>query len=279
MILLLDCNYLCRRAQKTTGQLTNGTLFGFLKELLLLHERFQPETVVFAFDAGKSLRQEIYPPYKANRSRGRGRFTEMERDAEAEFFQQLFDLRKKWLYKIGYRNVFSAAGYEADDLIGMVCKHWIGDKTIVATDKDFYQLLAPAVEMWNPIGHTIFTAEGFKNLYGLNPADWIKVKAMAGCASDNIRGVGGVGEITAIKYLRGQLPPTSLGAKMIEKGAERIEENKKIIRLPLEGTPIFNMQKDEVTPAGWDKTMEKLGLKSLRGVVPGKRRRRVLFGE
>ena len=74
-------------------------------------------------------------------------------------------------------------------------------------------------------------------MYKVTPEDWGKVKAIAGCSSDGVPGVSGVGESTACKYLTKMLPKTYKTYKTIEKSTELINFNKQLVILPFKGTP------------------------------------------
>lgn len=269
--LLFDVNNLCHRAFHTTGSLSHkgivtGVLFGVFRDILFLQELHQTENIIFCFDSGESIRKSIYPAYKANR---KPPLTEKEAEAKETLYQQIEKLRTKWLPALGYRNILQDMGYEADDLIASVCVdlHSTDEAVVVSSDQDLYQLLSGRVRIWNPHKKKTITIQSFKKEYGIHPYHWPKVKAIAGCSSDNIKGIKGVGEKTAIKFHLGTLRGTKTWENIME-GNNQIEKNLRLTRLPLFQTPHFSFVKDEVTNDKWYEVLEKLGMKSLRKMLP-----------
>jgi len=268
--LLIDTNFMCYRAwfsgmgRLSHGETATGVLYGVLRDVMGMCELHGTHNVVFAFDKGPGLRYTMHPEYKAGRVR----------DADFEDFRkQVDDLRDRWLPEAGFPNVLHAAGYEADDIIASLCKRLPPRHAaiIVSSDKDLYQLLVDQrVWMWNPARGRAYTYDAFYAEFGIRPAMWPDVKALAGCSSDNILGLPGIGEKTAAKFLRGELKPESKAFKTISAGGGVWQENLELVRLPLYGTP-----RHRPTPGGppaeaWDAVVEKLGLKSLRRTPRGK---------
>lgn len=273
-LLLFDCNYLCRRAMFSVGHLDNGVMFGFLKDMILVCEQFPDHQPVFCFDQGKPKRTELFPGYKAFRRQRNSKWTSDRQEAETQYREQLAALKTKWLRRIGYRNIFSAEGFEADDLIASICLGDSYDNIIVANDRDFLQLLSGTTQMWDVQKRQMLTRQWFRDAYGLEPHRWVDVKSIAGCSSDNIPGVQGVGERTAVKYLRCQLPEKTMTYKRILDSVGMIAANRVLVKLPFPGTPSLKIKPDRLTDDSWFNTMEKLGMDSLGG-IPGRRRRRV----
>jgi 5'-3' exonuclease len=194
------------------------------------------------------------------------------------FHNQLTRLREKYLPYMGYRNIVWQDGYEADDLIAALCKRFTpkskDDAIIVSSDADLFQLLSnPRVSIWNPQKKVLLTGEKFREKYGIDPTMWASVKAVAGCLSDNIRGIDRVGEKTAIKFLAGCLNPKTQAHRNIILGNKRWAENKRLTELPLDGTKVWELVEDKTSDERWNRAMEKLGMKSLiRGRVKGTKR-------
>jgi 5'-3' exonuclease len=262
-LLILDCNYLCRRAQHSTGPvLVNGVLFGFFRGLLKLQQDYTD--VAFCFDShAHNKRKDLFPGYKANReARYRGLSADADR-LESEYRRQLAEL-PRLLVGLGHRNVFHYDGYEADDLVASVCREWEGFKMIVASDKDFYQLLDEQTAILNPTTHKVFTHAWFRRRYGIEPRDWVEVKAMAGCKTDNVPGVVGIGELSACRYIRGDLRDHRKETA-IEGAEDVLRMSRRLVRLPYPGTPRCALRADRCTAAKWNNTMGSLGLRSLIG--------------
>lgn len=238
LTLLLDCNGICHAAHHTTGNLSHGgnetgILFGFLLQLYVLQKRFRPHRWVFAWDSRHSFRRAIYPQYKGNRAIKRN--LDDERDRQSAFRQ--FDLlREDILPQLGFGawNLYQH-GYEADDLIACVTEMIDGKKIIVSQDHDLYQLLTSETSIYNSRNRGLFFEEDFRMEYGIAPEQWVDVKAIAGCSGDNVEGVFRVGEATAVKYIRGELSNKSRTYAEIVIEKERIDLNRRLVRLPFEG--------------------------------------------
>jgi DNA polymerase-1 len=271
--LILDCNYLCHRARYAFGGLSHngsatGVVYGFLKDIDSLKQKFGTSKVVFCWDFGKGLRKKIDLDYKANR-KSEGKEPSPEEILElAEFKIQVSRLRKEYLKDIGYRNVFYQKGYEADDIIASVCKNLPEDDEaiIISADHDLYQLLSSKVSMYHPQKRKMVTKKSFQKEHEVSVKQWPMVKAIAGCSSDNIKGVMGVGEKTAIKYLRGELKKELKTFQDIADNEKNgtIKRNLLLVHLPLSGTKTFSLKEDNLSKSGWRKVTESLGLKSLK---------------
>lgn len=272
--LLLDCNYLCHRAAFSMGDLSfkgaaTGTIYGFLKDVHNLQSKFDTNKLVFCFDCGRSLRTKSYPQYKQNRDVKKQKLTVEEKTFRREFQRQVKKLRKDYLKIIGFSNVFYEYGYESDDIIASICHHLPkGDEAIiVSSDKDLYQLITWRVSIYQPQKRELLTLQDFKKQYNISPADWMEVKATAGCSSDNIKGIKGVGEKTAIKFIRNKLKTNSKAYLSITSPEGRCVRNKNwhLVALPIKGTKIFKLNKhNHFSKKGWKKITKKLGMKSLQ---------------
>jgi DNA polymerase-1 len=112
-------------------------------------------------------------------------------------------------------------------------------------DQDLYQLLDYTDMYSMPKSTEIkhITRQTFIEKYGITPKEWVKVKQIAGCTSDTVPGIKGVGETTAIKYLLGQLKPKSVKYRDIEAGADIIKRNEWLVKIPLPGTKKYEIDK------------------------------------
>lgn len=270
--LILDCNYLCWRAFYSTGALKfgkhqTGVVYGFLKEVRSLQDLFATQNIIFTFDVGKPLRSSVYHAYKANREHKKASQTKAEKAAYQAMQDQVDQLRLDYLPGLGYRNVFWSDGYEADDIIAKLILDAAGlDSCIIVTaDADMYQLLGyEDVVLYNPQKKETTDEDAFQKMYGVPSSSWAQVKAIAGCVSDNIRGIQGVGEKTAIKFLQGTLVETTKTYKAIRDGTSLIKHNHKLVTLPFPKTPLHKIQVDDVTPKKWRVLADKLGMVTLR---------------
>lgn len=283
--ILLDCNYLCHRAKHAIGSLSHngtatGVVYGFLRELPFFQERFDTHRLVFCWDSKTSKRKQMCPEYKANRAERIKKMTPEELVFEDDFRYQMQQLRRRYLKLIGFKNVFCQKGYEADDIIASICKsvhernlknRRRDDKVIiVSSDQDLYQCLSWNVTIYDPHRNKTMTRQKFITKYGIKPHEWAMMKAIAGCLGDNVKGVKGVGENTALKYLRGELNENSKKFLNIvcEEGTHIYASNKCLVKLPMKGTKKFELKKDKISEEGWKTVVKELGMKSIREKIP-----------
>jgi len=274
--LLLDCNYLCHRAKHSTGGLSfentpTGVIYGLLKTVAHFQELFNTPHVAFCWDSKTSKRKKIFSAYKAHRA---SKYEDMDEDTnklEEEFRWQMQMLRREYLPTIGYKNVFVQRGYEADDIIASICLNlsMLDEAIIVSSDQDLYQLIESNISLFNPTKGKMMTLQGFKEKYGIEPYLWNTVKIIAGCNTDGVPGIEGVGEKTVVKYLKKELKETTKTYQKITNMSDSIyRRNKRLITLPFKGTKVFKLQDDEITQEGWNTVIEKLGMISLRDKAP-----------
>ena len=273
--LVLDCNFLCYRAYFSIGNLeydgiATTVFFGFFKELVQLQELHGTDKFCFCFDYGRPRRIDICATYKS--SRRKDDLDEDEVARKTKLRRQMKVLRTKVLKCIGYRNVFAQEGYEADDLIASLCNTLPKDDRIiiVGTDSDLWQLLSKRVSIWNTQKKELLTKEKFIREWRIDPLQWADVKSIAGCSTDDVPGVDGVGEKTAVKFLRGELKPGTKKYESIVMENTRWEKNDALVRLPYKGTMNCVVLPDQVTEENWDRAMRKLGMVSL---VKGRKKR------
>lgn len=276
--LVLDADYLCKRAFYALGnlryeELMTGVAFGLLHDVVSLQDQFNTNRVVICFDYGYGKRKKLVPEYKKSRR------------SDADYDHQIANIRTHMLRDIGFNNVYFQEGYEADDIMASFVYNTMpeGDDAVVVTaDKDMFQLLDGSCVVYNPMTRRSTTRQSFFKQWGLEPERWAEVKAYAGCATDELPGVVGVGELTAAKFLRGDLKKhrktygliTSDSAKAIYK------RNLPIVALPYPGTMTFEYVPDSVTQAKWAAVADRMGMSSLRddAPLPMRRQRSTGFG-
>jgi len=179
------------RWQTSKGEPTAG-IYGFARELLRILEQEQPEYLAVAFDTGKTFRDQIYPEYKATRAK-------MPDDLRT----QLGHIREM----VDAFNIprLEMEGYEADDVLGSIA-HIAGEMgmgvKIVTGDRDLLQLVNARTAVYLAGDNANFVTENdVKGKLGVRPDQVVDYKAIVGDKSDNIPGVQGVGEKTAIALL------------------------------------------------------------------------------
>ena len=171
-----------------------NALYGFVNMMNKIIMEEEPKYIMVAFDIGKTFRHEKYDYYKG------------KRDETPDDLKKQFPIAKKILKAMGIK-YFELEGYEADDIIGTFAKKIDENKdfvgTIISSDKDLLQLISDdvSVKLLKPKDYIRMNKEVFFETYGLEPIKMIDLKSLMGDASDNIPGVKGIGEKTAIKLL------------------------------------------------------------------------------
>ena len=187
---------------KTTTGIPTSVCFGFLKALLEAIASQKPQSIAIAFDLNApTFRHDADANYKAGRD-----------ETPADFIPDIDNLYK--LLAALNLQVVTSAGYEADDAIATLAqKGWEGDYRvkILTGDRDLFQLIdspknVSVLYLSNERGKRDsgpleFTAERVKEKLGVHPWQVVDYKALCGDSSDNIPGVRGIGEKTAVKLL------------------------------------------------------------------------------
>lgn len=204
-LILIDGNAIIHRAYHAlpplttkSGELVNA-VYGFTSTLLSVIEKFQPDYVAASFDLkGPTFRHEKFVEYKANRVK-----------ADDELYAQI--PRVKDVVRAFNIPIYEQAGFEADDVIGTLAKQAGKMKdnieTIIVTgDMDTLQLIDDTTKVYTMrrglSDAVIYDTESATERYGgLTPSQLIDYKGLRGDPSDNIPGVKGIGEKTAITLL------------------------------------------------------------------------------
>ena len=203
-LLCLDSNSILNRAfygvkllTTSDGTYTNA-IYGFLNILQKLLNDVNPDAVACAFDLkAPTFRHKMYDGYKAQR-----------KGMPEELAQQL-PIIKELLQDMGYR-IITMEGYEADDILGTLsakCEQEGHDCFIATGDRDSLQLIGEHTTVLlasSKMGRseTVCCDESyFQEKYGTTPIHLIDIKALMGDSSDNIPGVAGIGEKTALKLI------------------------------------------------------------------------------
>lgn len=271
--LLIDVHNMAHRAFHSVGGLSfedvpTGVLYGVFRDILSLRDRFKSDKFVFCFDYGESFRVNVHSGYKASRITRRDAMNDDERVMYDTLLQQIIHLRCDILHNIGFRNVLFESGSEADDIIAKIALALPKEQeaVIVSGDEDFYQLLRSNIRVYHPAKERLVDKVFFRSHYRIKPKQWIDVKCMAGCKTDDIPGVKGVGTITAIKYLLGQLNKQTQTYKKIKMAVELgfIEDNQILVELPYPATGKFKLNENHVTSKSWEEVMVQYGMRSLR---------------
>ena len=209
-LLLIDGNSIMNRAfygllnagllKAKDGTYTNA-IYGFLNIFFKAVEDYEPEYIAVAFDKGKkTLRHKEYKEYKA----GRHEMPE-ELRMQMPIIKEIINAMNIPYYEMD--------DYEADDILGTIAKN-LSEKEevfvyILTGDRDYFQLIDEKINIIYPktekggSKQELWNIEKIKEYYdGLEPKDLIEIKALMGDKSDNIPGIRGIGEKTAIKLLK-----------------------------------------------------------------------------
>jgi len=271
--LVIDCNYLCHRALHSTHSLSHngkptGVAFGFFSTVLSIQETFRTPYVVFCWDQGPSVRKTFLPTYKARRYRNDD---EEARKLAKQYRFEARAIRTQYLPAVGFANNLYQLGLEADDWMAATARviEDRGDQAVLVTaDQDLFQCISPYVRFYNPATNKTITLQSFTKAYGIGPWQWADVKSIAGCSSDNVPGVRGVGEKTAIKFLLGKLKPTSKKHQSIVNSMDVRKRNSRLVRLPWSETPKVKLKESLPSRKAWRNLMDELGMKMLRNQGP-----------
>ena len=203
-IILVDGNNLLFRSYYATaysGNFMNNSkgfptnaLFGFTNMINKIIKEEKPEYIIVAFDKGKTFRHDKYEGYKDGRT------------AMPDELRVQFPVAKEMLEYMGIK-YYEIDNYEADDIIGTFSEYCNKDSeyvgTIISSDKDLLQLISDDVDikLLKQKDYIRYNRDSFYKDYGIEPENIVDLKALMGDSSDNISGVKGVGEKTALKLL------------------------------------------------------------------------------
>lgn len=199
--LVIDGNSILNRAFYGIRVLTNSrgvatnAVTGFMNTLLMLEKDVQPDMIAVAFDLkAPTFRHKMYDGYKANRK------------GMPEDLAQQLPYMKKIIKAMGIA-IIEQEGYEADDIIGTISAACADKKipcTVSTGDRDSFQLVNDyvTVRLAKTKDDIYYTPGVIEDEYGVTPKQMIEVKALMGDTSDNIPGVRGIGEKTALSLIK-----------------------------------------------------------------------------
>ncbi len=197
-VFLIDAHGLCYRAfyavkalTNSKGQPTNAVL-GFCNILRKMLRDFQPVYMAACFDVGKkTLRQEKFADYKIQRQ-------SMPEDLRAQI-PVIQDVLRAYQIPI-----FEKEGFEADDVMATLATRFSNKKVdvvIITDDKDMSQLMGEHVFIYSPRQEKMLTEQDVKDKFGVPSSSIVDLLSLAGDSSDNIPGVDGIGQVSAVKLL------------------------------------------------------------------------------
>ncbi|GLI37474.1 DNA polymerase I [Geobacter hydrogenophilus] len=184
--------YAIRHLSSPKGFPTNA-LYGFTQMLLKVIKDRRPDHIAVVFDAGRTtFRTELYPDYKANRSA-----------MPDDLVPQIAPIKE--MVRAFNIPVLELAGYEADDIIGTIareCEERGMEAVVVTGDKDLMQIVSERVTLLDTMKEKASGIPEVRERFGVGPEAVIDILGLAGDTSDNIPGVPGIGEKTAMKLIQ-----------------------------------------------------------------------------
>uniref|UniRef100_A0A831XNH4 DNA polymerase I n=1 Tax=Geobacter metallireducens TaxID=28232 RepID=A0A831XNH4_GEOME len=181
-----------RHLSSPRGFPTNA-LYGFTQMLLKVIKDRRPDHIAVVFDAGRTtFRTELYPDYKANRAA-----------MPDDLVPQIAPIKE--MVRAFNIPVLELAGYEADDIIGTIarqCEERGMEAVVVTGDKDLMQIVSERVTLLDTMKEKVSGIPEVRERFGVGPEGVVDILGLAGDASDNIPGVPGIGEKTAIKLIQ-----------------------------------------------------------------------------
>ncbi len=245
-LILVDGNNLLFRSyyataysgaiMKNSKGFPTNALYGFTSMINKIIEEENPEYMAVAFDIGKNFRAKKYDFYKDGR-----------KEVPNDLIKQM-PIARDILKCMGIK-YFELAPYEADDIIGTLSKKILEDDefngTIVSSDKDLLQLINEQIDvkLLKQKGYIRYDRDKFIEDYGIEPINIIDLKALAGDSSDNIPGVKGIGEKTALNLLKNYKTVEGIYESIDNikgKIKEKLEIDKKMAFISKEIATIYN---------------------------------------
>ena len=185
-----------------------GGVIGSLKSIAATIRQFNPTRVVLVFDGkgGSKGRKEIFEGYKSERGKNRFRVNRQYPEMMSQEDEQL-SMKRQFVWLVDLLDSLPITtmiydGIEADDVIGNIAKHVLGEDeecVIVSTDKDFLQLVDDKTRVYSPTKKKFYDRDMVKDEYGIYPQNLLLFRTLDGDNSDNIPGVKGCGLKTVLK--------------------------------------------------------------------------------
>ena len=204
--MIIDGRYLCYRTKYSRGGdlsyngINTGVFYGFFNTLQsIANSNFITNTVIMWDISKVGVRNDEFEGYK---NRGGDIMTPEEMEEKAKF-EAAYLFLTEFCEKIGFAT-YTLPMYEADDLIALWCKQFNkGTNIIITRDEDMYQLITENTYLYDPDKKIMKNLQWFKRTYGIEPEQWTEYKAIAGCKSDTVPGIPGMGEKRTLAYLKG----------------------------------------------------------------------------
>ncbi len=258
-LVILDGNAILYRAffalppltTRRTGESTQA-VYGFANMLFKAIKELKPDYVAVAFDAGvPTFRHTQFEAYKAQRPQ-----------TPEDLARQMARVRQ--LVEAFGIPIYEVPGYEADDLIGALCRQAVErgvECVIVTADLDALQLVGPGVKVLAPrrglTDTALYDEEAVRRRFGLEPWQLVDFKALRGDPSDNIPNVPGVGEKTAMDLIKkfgsidelyarlDEVRPPELAARL-KQAEELVRRNRELVKIKTDAPVTLNLERCRV---------------------------------
>lgn len=300
--VLIDGNGLCWNATTialklypdATGANREATIIWAVMERLgHIYRQYKTTRLIWAWEGKNSKRKELFPEYKGRRSliidENDPPHIRKAKEARYQLNAAVLELKPFWerlekeiIPSFGFKNSIAIDGFEGDDVMAKICEQEKRRPILIFSDDgDMYQCISSNVgclsvrggRMANgaPNKPKLLDRKRFIKMFDIEPRQWADAKAIAGCKSDCVPGIPGVGMDTAIKYVQDpnklRLKNGSKGAKLkaIEGNTELIAFTDKLVRLPFEGTPEIKIVPDELNYKAFQSLCISYKLSSLVG--------------
>ncbi len=198
-LYLIDGSSYIYRAFFAIGRLSNSkgmptqAVFGFVQMIRKIIEQEKPDFLAMVFDAkGPTFRHEMYDEYKAHRP-----------SMPDDLIVQIPYIKE--VSRCYGLPILEKQGVEADDIIATLAKEAEAkgfEVVMVSGDKDLMQMISPHIRMWDTLKDQVFDLETVRERFGTRPERIVDIMGLAGDSSDNVPGVPGIGEKTAVKLIQ-----------------------------------------------------------------------------
>ncbi len=266
-------HFAVREYLSTSWGLPTKAIFVFTRMILKVLRDFSPQYLALCLDEkAPTFRHQAYEEYKATRP-----------PMPEDLVVQLPYIRE--IAEALGLPVLSEPGYEADDLIASVASRFLNPMVIIAGDKDLLPLVSDRIYLWDPLREKMITPQVVEERYGLPPEKIPEVRALAGDASDNIPGVKGIGEKTALRLIQAfgsvealyerlsEVTPPRV-RKLLEEGREAARISRQLITLETAAPVPEDLESYRLRAPDWSRLralFRKLEFKKLLAELPPER--------
>jgi len=277
VLYIIDASAYIHRAYHAIRPLTTSkgvptnAVYGFIKLINKIKKEQKPDYIAVCFDhPSKNFRHQLSPSYKANR-----------KQIDEDLIKQMPIARQA--VKAMNLASFEQAGFEADDVIGTLAKkaEQQGIKVVIVTgDKDLFQLVNDNIHIWNEAKNVMYDSQEVFNKYGLYPDKIVDMLALMGDNCDNVCGIKGIGEKTAVKLINtyGSIENIVANAdnikgkisQAVKDGANCVVLSKKLVQLELNVPLEFDIEKLKFNENLFDHAQEFLKEYELYSFIPNK---------